>query len=204
MSAKIPLLIGWARTEETLYDRPTPETLALDEAGLQARAAKRLGIDPNPVIETYRKAHPDASPWDLYILIATDHPRGIYSRELAKRKAAQAAAPAYLYRFDWETPEGGGHMRSPHTIEIQFVFHNIAIAGPLISKMPAAYALADKTSAAWVAFARTGNPNTRNLPHWPAYSAASRETMLFNNDSRVEKDPDRGPREIMEKVLKLA
>jgi len=68
MSAKIPLLIGWARTEETLYDRPTPDALALDEAGLKARAAKRLGMDPAQVIETYRKAHPEASPWDLYIL----------------------------------------------------------------------------------------------------------------------------------------
>jgi para-nitrobenzyl esterase len=204
MSAKIPLLIGWARTEETLYDRPTPEKLALDEVGLTARAAKRLGIDPTPVIETYRKAHPEASPWDLYILIATDHPRGIYARELAKRKAAQAAAPAYLYRFDWETPEGGGHMRSPHTIEIPFVFHNIAIAGPLISKMAEAYALAEKTSAAWVAFARTGDPNTSGVPRWPAYSVGSRDTMLFNNTLRVERDPDGGPRRVMEKVLKLA
>ena len=76
-----------------------------------------------------------------------------------------------MYRFDWETPEGGGHMRSPHTIEIQFVFNNIKIAGPLISKMPEAYALAEKTSAAWVAFARTGDPNTSKLPKWPAYSA---------------------------------
>jgi para-nitrobenzyl esterase len=204
MSAKIPLLIGWARTEETLYERPTPEKLALDEVGLTARAAKRLGIDPASVIETYRKAHPDASPWDLYILIATDHPRGIYARELAKRKAAQAAAPAYLYRFDWETPEGGGHMRSPHTIEIPFVFHNIAIAGPLISKMSEAYTLAEKTSATWVAFARTGDPNTPGVPRWPAYSAGSRDTMLFNNTMRVEQDPDRGPRLVMEKVLKLA
>jgi para-nitrobenzyl esterase len=204
MSAKIPLLIGWARTEETLYDRPTAETLALDEAGLKARAAKRLGIDPAAVIDTYRKAHPGASPWDLYILIASDHPRGIYARELAKRKAAQGAASAYLYRFDWETPEGGGHMRSPHTIEIQFVFRNIATAGPLISKMSTAYALADKTSAAWVAFARTGDPNTRGVPHWPAYSAATRDTMLFNDEMRVEQDPDRGPRQMMEKALKLA
>jgi len=204
MSAKIPLLIGWAHTEETNYDRPTPETLALNEAGLKARAAKRLGMDPSRVIEAYRKAHPEASPWDLYILIATDHPRGIYARELAKRKAAQAAAPAYLYRFDWETPEGGGHMRSPHGIEIPFVFHNVAIAGPLISKMPEAHALAEKTSAAWVAFARTGNPNTPGVPRWPAYSAKSRDTMLFNNTLRVEQDPDRGPRLAMEQVLKLS
>ena len=203
LSANIPLLIGYAHTEETLYDRPTPEKLALDEAGLRERAAKRIGGDPEHVIKTFREANPQASPWDLWILIATDHPRGTYSRELAKRKADQRGAPVFAYRYDWETPEGGGHMRSPHTIEIQFVFNNIKIAGPLISKMPEAYALAEKTSAAWVAFARSGDPNTPKLPKWPAYSAASRDTMLFNNECRVRQDPDRGPRLVMEQVLKL-
>jgi para-nitrobenzyl esterase len=204
MSAKIPLLIGWTRTEETAYDRPTPETLALDEAGLKNRATTRLETDPSRVIETYRKAHPEASPWDLWILIATDHPRGTYARELAKRKAAQAAAPVFVYRYDWETPEGGGLMRSPHAVEVPFVFNNIRIAGPLISKMPEAYALAEKVSDSWVTFARTGNPNTSKLPTWPAYSGKSRDTMLFNNESRVAHDPDRETRLIMEQVLKLA
>ena len=88
-------------------------------------------------------------------------------------------------------------------IRIQFVFNNIKIAGPLISNMPEAYALADKTSSAWVAFARTGNPNTSKLPTWPVYFAASRDTMLFNDTSRVEPDPDRGPRLAMERLLKL-
>jgi para-nitrobenzyl esterase len=204
ISADIPLLIGWARTEETLYDRPTAEKLALDDAGLRARVAARLGVDPAPIIDAYRTAHPEATPWDLHILIATDHPRGTYARELAKRKADQRRAPAYLYRFDWETPEGGGHMRSPHTIEIQFVFNNIKIAGPLISKMPEAYALAEKTSAAWVAFAKSGDPNTPKLPRWPAYSPQARDTMLFNNESRVVSDPDRVARLAMERVLKLS
>ncbi len=204
LSANIPLLIGYAHTEETLYDRPTPEKLALDEAGLKQRVATRLGVDPAPVIDAYRKAHPEATPWDLHILIATDHPRGTYAREMAKRKSSQGAAPAFFYRFDWETPEGGGHMRSPHTIEIQFVFNNIALGGSLISKRPDAFALADKVSAAWVAFARTGNPNVAQLPKWPAYSSDRRDTMLFNNDCRVESDPDRGPRLAMEHVLKLS
>jgi len=204
LSATIPLLIGYARTEETLYDRPTPEKLALDDAGLRERLAARLGADPERVIDAYRKAHPEATPWDLHILIATDHPRGTYSRELAKRKASQGAAHAFMYRFDWETPEGGGHMRSPHTIEIQFVFNNISLGGPLISKRQDAYALAGKVSAAWVAFARTGNPNIPQLPRWPAYSPGLRDTMLFNNDNRVVQDPDREPRLAMERVLGLS
>ena len=95
-------------------------------------------------------------------------------------------------------------MRSPHMIEIPFVFNNIKIAGPLISKMPTAFALAEKTSAAWVAFARTGNPSVSRLPKWSPYPAAARETMLFNDECHLEKDPDRGARVAMEKTLGLA
>jgi para-nitrobenzyl esterase len=223
LSATIPLLIGWAHTEETMWERPTPEHLALDEATMRRRVGDRLSgytayaggqavttvppgaerIDPAPVIEAFREDTPGASPYDLYILIATDHPRGTHTRELARRKADQGAAPAYVYRFDWETPEGGG-LRSPHTIEIQFVFNNIALGGELISKRADAYALARKASASWVAFARTGNPNVPELPAWPAYSSARRDTMLFNNECRVEQDPGRHGRMAMERVLHLA
>src|ERR1700739_379900 len=97
VSANIPLLIGWARTEETFYDRPTAEKLALDQAGLRERTAKRLGIDPDWVIDAFKKAYPDASPWDLYIFIASDHPRAAYTRELAKRNVVQAGGPALQY-----------------------------------------------------------------------------------------------------------
>jgi carboxylesterase type B len=46
--------------------------------------------------------------------------------------------------------------------------------------------------------------DTPKLPKWPAYSATVRETMLFNNECRVESDPDRGPRLVMEQILKLS
>lgn len=204
ISATIPVLVGWTRTEETSYDRPTSGKLALDEAGLADRVANRVGSDPAPLIHAFRKSHPEATPWDLWILIATNHPRGAYARELAKRKVAQGGAPTYLYRFDWESPEGGGHMRSHHSVDVPFVFNNIDVAGPLISKMPEAHALARKVSASWAAFARTGNPNTPQLPKWPAYSAESRDTMTFNNECRIERDPHRDARLAMERVLKLS
>ena len=70
--------------------------------------------------------------------------------------------------------------------------------------MPEAYALEDKVSSTWTAFARAGNPNNAKIPNWPAYSVAKRETMLFNNECRVVNDPQHGARLAMEKVLKLA
>jgi para-nitrobenzyl esterase len=49
--------------------------------------------------------------------------------------------------------------------------------------------MAKQMSAAWLAFARTGDPNTPVLPNWPAYEAGKRATMVFNLQSRVVEDP---------------
>jgi para-nitrobenzyl esterase len=215
-------MIGWARTEESNWERPTPEHLALDEPGLRKRVDDRINalsneykggkvwlsgrrsdpLDPDPVIAAFRRDYPDVSPYVLHLLIASDHPRGAYTRELARRKAAQRGAPAYVYRFDWETPEGGG-MLSPHAVEIPFVFRNIAVAGKLISQRQDAYALSDRIAATWAAFARNGDPNNPQMPRWPAYTAERRDTMLFNNDSRVAQDPAPNARAAMERVLGL-
>ena len=67
-----------------------------------------------------------------------------------------------------------------------------------------AVALADKMSDAWIAFARSGDPNVPKLPKWPAYTATQRATMLFNDESKVVNDPDKRTRPLMEKALGLA
>ena len=49
--------------------------------------------------------------------------------------------------------------------------------------------LSSAIHAAWAAFARTGNPNHGGLPSWPAYEAAGRPTMIFDEEPAVEGDP---------------
>jgi para-nitrobenzyl esterase len=56
------------------------------------------------------------------------------------------------------------------------------------------YALSHQMSAAWAAFARTGNPNHPDLPTWPAFNATERPTMVFGNESKVVNDPNREER----------
>jgi len=204
-SAEVPIIVGYNRTEETLFVPASQMEVHLDEAGLRRRVAASIGatVEPERVIDAYRSEHPKARPWDLYILIATDHPRGMYARELAKRKSDARRAPAYLYRFDFDL---GGERGTPHALEIPFVFNNIDRAGARFSSIignPRAHALAAKMSAVWMAFARYGDPGTPDLPPWPTYSTRLRGTMLFNDASRVESDPDRKARLIMEEVLDL-
>ena len=45
--------------------------------------------------------------------------------------------------------------------------------------------LMDAMSGAWVAFARTGNPNFDLLPVWPAYTPENPATMLFDTPCKV-------------------
>ena len=49
--------------------------------------------------------------------------------------------------------------------------------------------MADRLASAWVAFARTGDPNNPKLPKWPAYDAKTKPTMVFDAETRVVEDP---------------
>jgi para-nitrobenzyl esterase len=49
-------------------------------------------------------------------------------------------------------------------------------------------------SAAWAAFARTGNPNHADMPPWPAFDPATHPTMMFGSSVRVANDPNREER----------
>jgi para-nitrobenzyl esterase len=55
---------------------------------------------------------------------------------------------------------------------------------------PGGRALAERISTSWVQFARTGNPNHDGLPRWPAFDAARRSTMVFDDACSVKNDPD--------------
>jgi len=41
----------------------------------------------------------------------------------------------------------------------------------------------------WLAFARKGDPNNDSIPNWPRYSTDARETMIFDETCRIERDP---------------
>ena len=40
----------------------------------------------------------------------------------------------------------------------------------------------------WAAFIRNGDPSTPKLP-WPAFTPGERQVMVFDEQTRIEKDP---------------
>jgi len=189
----IPMMIGNTRTEASYTTDNT--VFQLDDAGLRARTVKLIGEPAaDALIAHYRTTYPGATPSLLYLLIATDVGTRRNGTLQAERKARQGGAPVYLYHFEWSTPVND-YWYSPHAIEIPFVFRNLAQVAPSIGAGPVQAALADKMSAAWVAFARTGNPSNRLGGTWPTYEPVRRQTMVFNTATRVVADPQGSDRE---------
>ena len=197
LSSKIPLLIGSTETEVT-WSVGTDYTPPADEDALRARVQKSLRTDAahaRTIVDAARQGRPRASLLDLALIIETDASGFRTGVDLqAERKAARGDAAVYMYRFDWYSPVGGGRLRAMHCMDIPFVFDTIDECQPMVGSGTDRRRLADRMSGAWVAFARTGNPNHALLPKWEPFAAASRPTMMLGHECRVLNDPYRDER----------
>jgi para-nitrobenzyl esterase len=200
LSAGVPLLIGWTKDEMTLFNASEPWWGTLGEEELAKSVIEIAGGETKgkALLAALRQLRPGYSPTYLRSSALTASRMFLGSVQQAERKAAQNKAPVYVYELVWETPIGNGVFKSPHTLEIPFVFANVDKAAVLVGAGEGPAALERQMSDAWLAFARTGNPNTAGLPEWPRYDAARRATMVFDTTSRVVDDPDRAIREALE------
>jgi para-nitrobenzyl esterase len=201
-SSNIPMLIGTNGTESTaLLGIGDPSLFSLNDADMRTKLKAYLHLTEDSQLEgliaTYKKSQPDATPSDIYFAVTTDRMMRMNAITQAERKAAQRGAPAYMYIFDWRSPVLGGKMRSPHGIELAFVFDNTDKTTGMNGTGADLQPLADKVSAAWAAFARTGNPSHPGIGKWPAYDTNSRATMVFNDECKVVDDPGKDERMAM-------
>jgi para-nitrobenzyl esterase len=187
-SSHVPLMIGTNKDEMTLFFAFAPWIKAMDDAALRERVRMFVGERGEAILDQYRRARPYDSPSDLLMAITTDIGMRIPSLTIAERKVAQNEAPVFVYLFTWETPVLGGKLKSPHALEIPFVFDTLE-SSPLAGDSPARFALAEKMTRTWLAFAHSGNPNNEAIPSWPAYSVVERPTMIFDNECHVANDP---------------
>ncbi len=72
----------------------------------------------------------------------------------------------------------GGRRFSEHTIDLPFMFDNVAraphLTGPQTEQTKV---MTEAMANAWLAFAHKGDPNHSGIPKWPTYDVASRPVM---------------------------
>jgi para-nitrobenzyl esterase len=176
----VPLLTGTTTEEFRLFLVPTGLAGLLDEPGLAGLLAL-FGVG-RPVADLYRANRPAASPGDVLCAVLTDRYFRMPALSVARARRGAGAAPTYLYEFAWPSPVGG--LGACHSLEIPFVFDNLAAEGaePALGPEPPA-ALAERMHAAWISFARGGDPG------WPPLDD-SYPVMVFNTTGgSLDHDP---------------
>ena len=190
ISATVPLMASTVEHEVNFF--PTTPLDEIEDADLLTRVKQVTRSDEaaaKEIIDLYRHSRPKVSNVELYQVIASDATfrPGVVTE--AERKAEQGKAPTYMYYFRWQSPVHEGKLRAYHTVDIPFAFNNVEIAASMTGARQDRYALADKVSAAFAAFARTGDPSHPGLPKWPAFDLKTRATMVLNDECAVENDP---------------
>lgn len=188
VSATVPMIIGTTHDEGRIAGLAHTDLFSLDEASLPA-AVRKLGV-PEGNIDALIKAYSAAgTPSDIFFAIASDANIRKDSIAQAERKTALGRAPAYMYLFNRPIP--GSRYKAGHTVEVPFVFDNPDLAPGIrgAPQDPRDYELARKMSAAWAAFAHSGNPNHAGIPQWQPYDTQQRATLVFDYQCRSENDP---------------
>jgi para-nitrobenzyl esterase len=194
VSAGVPLIVG-----NTLEDGAMRfSNFGLTEQGFRAFVNAQVGESASARAVALYEAEAAASPFLRQARLETDRVRGQAAHKVAERKAAQGRAAVYKYVWAAPTSGFGGKFGAVHGADVGPTFH--AAGGLINGEGREARALADQMAAAWVAFARTGNPNDPAIPAWPAYDLKRRATMVFDTRTRVEDDPRRAFRELWDEL----
>ncbi len=189
-SAHVPMIIGNTHDETRAFmgGDPTNFTLGWDDLPAKLTYANlRADIEPAAVIAEYRKLYPAWSPSEV-LFAATTAARSWRAAVIEAEARARAGTPAWAYQLDWISPKDGGRLRAPHAADIPLVFDNVRQPGSR-AEGPTAQPMADRMSEAFIAFARTGDPNCRAIPRWAPYRLPRRQTMVFDNATRLVDDP---------------
>jgi len=197
ISRDIPVMVGTCKDENTLFMALDPAFPHGTEDQVHERFKQMLHDKGDVAFALYKSLHPNDPPAYWLTSMATDMSMRMNSIRLAERKAAQAAAPVYMYRVDYQPTFLDGLLRSPHGTDVPLVFDTVATRSLEFQNAPEAKRLAATVSQAWINFARGGNPSQPGLP-WPSYNAQTRETMLFNVHSETVADPDGQARQFWE------
>lgn len=207
LSSDVPLLVGFTRDEGRWWLVEVPILqLPVVTPGIMSLAFPYLGrsipdgksIAHANLVYNWEYPLQAAFPNLQAIAMTQDVMLRIPTLRHAEAQVQHQPGNVFVYRFDWEPPAPAYpllDLGSPHGAELGFTMGNPEGWPEIYGDRGIPTGLRDQIMDAWVAFARTGNPNHSGIPTWRPYNLSDRPTMLFNERwgrtrSKLDYDPD--------------
>ncbi len=162
--AHIPVLGGWNANEQSAPANTTADTWTAQAAKLfPAHAPEFLALYPATTDEEARRSAGNYAS-DQFIAFST--------WQWLEAAARTGSAPVFRYHFELASPGDRNHPPAAgafHSDDIEYVFGALN-SRPDMKIRAEDRQLSELMQSYWTNFARTGNPNGRGLPTWPAYT----------------------------------
>ena len=181
--AHVPLLAGWNRDERS-------GTLSKDMTAdkWKAYASEHYGKRADAFLAAF-PAGSDAQAVQSADAFTTESFIGFGTWHWVEAQSKTGGAPVYRYHFELPAPPSEMHPEGKyafHSDDLEYVF------GTLDTRRGAEWRpedrkLSEEMMDYWTNFARTGDPNGKDLPHWPRYD---QEHSLIHLDSTITAGPD--------------
>lgn len=163
--ADVPVLIGSNANEGTTFLPYFTPVFGEGSSGFQAYAAATLKEVNDEIGTLYPYDDPEESWINLFSDVLFTYPMRTWAQSMDS-----VSSEAYLYWFTWSPPiENSEHFRAFHAGEIGYVFGNVDLFGAVPTAED--HMFSDYMARVWTQFAKTGNPNGKDLALWPAYDS---------------------------------
>lgn len=206
VSADIPLMVGSSEDEMAVFTPPSVFEMVWNDLrdALLKYSGDFLGLpvgsifteeNVDRVIRVFKDTDKKNNSADhLYLkIISLSSFLGGGAFYQAQAKAKQGTAPVYHYLVSYDAPH-------PMVEGRRFAWHTADL--PLQMRI-VLHSESEKVSRimahTWAAFVRTGNPSTEDLV-WPEFTLESKKVMVFDDICRVETDPLREMREVLDSL----
>jgi para-nitrobenzyl esterase len=169
--AEVDILVGSCAEEMNIYFVPTG-VIGIEDAGMVTALLSALTPNAPQILAEYGLGQ-GAKPGAVLTAAMSD----LVFRDPVRAFALAHKGRTHVYEFGWRSTAFGGQLGACHALELPFVFNTLpSCTGPLgfCGENPP-QAIADRTHAIWVEFAKTGA-----LP-WDAFDAQTRQVYRLED-----------------------
>jgi para-nitrobenzyl esterase len=190
----VVLMTGWNQDEGFLPDPAPAAEVYKKQIGLQ------YGSNADKILEYYPATN-DAEAAQSQLYLSRDQVFGVQNYIWASIQSS-LNKKVYVYRFTRKVPAIGQYIKygAFHTGEVPYAYNNLKFVDRPWETQD--HELANLMSDYWVNFIRTGDPNEKGLPEWPAFNNQTKMTMMLGPEKKAMQMPDTKALELLAEVMR--